>query len=70
MFFFATEEKLVLCRPFDRKNSRLLCHGALQRQCAACLSRGWLCVCVRAPLLVQLLQTFYRVLTDNMATIN
>ena len=25
------------------------------------------CVCVYAPLLVTLLQTFYRVLTDNMA---
>ena len=44
MFFFAMEEKLVLCRPFDQKNSRLPCSEALQQQCAACLSRGWLCV--------------------------
>ena len=35
-----------------------------------CLSVSTLVVCVRAPLLVQLLQAYYRVLTDNMAKIN
>ena len=65
MFFIATEEKLVLCRPFDKIISWLPCLAALQRQCADSLSRFWFCA--HAPLLATLLQTFYRVLTDNMA---
>ena len=56
MFFIAMEEKLVLYRPFDQINSWL-----------PCLSVSRLVVCLRAPLLVPLLQTFYRVLTNNMA---
>ena len=45
MFFFAMEEMLVPCRPFDHI-SRLpgTCSGS--RQCPACMSRGWFCVCV------------------------
>ena len=46
MFVIAMEEKLVLCRPFVQIPSWLPCRGAVQRQCAACRSGGWFCVCM------------------------
>ena len=53
--------------PAVRSNKQLVaCRGALQWQYDACLSRGC-SVCTYVLHLVPLLQTFYRVLTDNMA---
>ena len=59
MFFFAMEEMLVPCRPFDG------CPALAAAVPGLSVWRLVLCVC--APLLLPLLQTFYQVIVvfDN-----
>ena len=62
MFFFCYGRQACSVPAVRSKEQQVPCRGAVCR-----LSVSRLVVCVRAPLLVQLLQTL---LTDNMAKIN
>ena len=61
---YGTEDCTV---PADRLNKQLVAPPWGTAAAVCCLSVLRLVVCVCAPLLVPLLQMFYRVLTDNMA---